>query len=100
MINNRLKLQKMLLQYCKNVYFQPPPNNQLKYPAIVYSRSDIKSSNADDEKYITHAVYTITIIDKNPDSEILFKLLDIKHMTFDRQYASNNLNHFVLTYYD
>ena len=30
-----------------NVYFQPPESVKLKYPAVVYSRSEIKQTKAD-----------------------------------------------------
>ena len=51
---NRLELQAIFedLRGSQNVYFQPPESIKLKYPAIVYSRSDIQNEHADDSVYI------------------------------------------------
>ena len=72
MSSNRLKLHDKLVEALgsRNVYFQPPKNIQMKYPAIVYSLSDIDTRHANDSIYLMRHAYDVTVIDKDPDSEI------------------------------
>lgn len=99
---NRLNLQQELciLLGSNNVYYQPPASVSMKYPCIKYSLNGIESERADDMNYKNTREYTVTVIDKNPDSEIPEKILNhFKMCSFDRGYPSDNLNHFVLTLY-
>lgn len=83
----------------RNVYFQPPESIRLSYPAIVYSRSDIASAYADNIKYRKNRQYQITLIDKNPDSETIDKILELPKCRFVRHFTSDNLNHDVFYIY-
>lgn len=98
---SRLELQDKLeeLNENRNVYFQPPSNIQMNYPAIKYEIDRIDTKFADDSSYIRNKRYTITVISKNAKPEIIDKLLDLPMCTFDRSYQSDNLNHFVFTIY-
>ena len=84
----------------ENVYFQPPENIRMSYPAIVYHLSDIRDSRADDGAYIRVRSYDVTLIDKRPDSPLVDDILDrflycryIRHQTID------NLHHDYFTIY-
>ena len=98
---SRLDLQDKLeeLNENRNVYFQPPSNIQMNYPAIKYEIDRIDIKFADDSSYIRNKRYTITVISKNAKPEIIDKLLDLPMCTFDRGYKADNLNHFVFTIY-
>ena len=100
-MNDRLKLHEILCEALgsRNVYFQPPSSIQMKYPAIVYSRSNINKKNANGNPYITNLSYDVTLIDKNPDSPIAKSILEIPYCSYGRHYVSDNLNHDVLTLY-
>ena len=76
-----------------NVYFQPPENLKLSYPCIVYARNSGDTQFADDSPYAYTKRYGLTVIDKNPDSEILDKIATLPMCTFDRHYTADNLNH-------
>ena len=95
MENSRIKLQNILEEILgsRNVYFQPPENIKMKYPAIVYSRSDIKNTYADNEVYKQDNVYQITVIDANPDSDIVKKISKLPMCRYNRNFKSDNLNH-------
>jgi hypothetical protein len=41
--------------------------------------------------------YTLTVIDRNPDSELADQVEEIAFCHFDRFYAAENLNHYVFT---
>ena len=47
--NLQTKLEQILGS--RNVYFQPPESIKLNYPAIVYKRSNIQNTFADNEVY-------------------------------------------------
>lgn len=98
---SRLDLQDKLeeLNENRNVYFQPPSNIQMNYPAIKYEIDRIDTKFANNSSYIRNKRYTITVISKNAKPEIIDKLLDLPMCTFDRSYQSDNLNHFVFTIY-
>lgn len=83
----------------KNVYFQPPANVCMKYPAIVYSLSGIDPLDADDAEYLQPRAYEVTLIDKNPDSLTIGKLSKLPYTRFNRHYTADNLNHDVFTLY-
>ncbi len=97
----RLELHEMLcgILESRNVYFQPPESIKMKYPAIVYSRSDIRNTFADDSVYKQSNVYQITVIDKNPDSNIVEKISSLPACRYDRHFATDHLNHDVFYIY-
>lgn len=98
---SRLKLQNKLeeLLGSENVYFQPPSSVKMKYPAIKYSLSNIEIKHADGTSYNNKRVYELILIDSNPDSEFVDKLLQLPYCSFDRFYPSDNLNHYSFTLY-
>lgn len=100
-MNSRLKLHELLCEALgsKQVYFQPPETVKMKYPAIVYSRNNISNRHANDDVYIQSPSYSITVIDKNPDSDIVDKVSLLPRCRFDRHYTSDNLNHDTFTIY-
>ena len=74
-IESRLKLQEVLEEILgsRNVYFQPPENIRMQYPAIVYSRSSAE---------------------QQPDDGLVQKIMkELPGSRYDRHYASQNLHH-------
>lgn len=98
-MGSRLELQSELEKILgsRNVYFQPPSSVRMQYPAIVYSRKDIEGRFANDKIYRKLPCYEAILIDKNPDSEFIDKILDLPYCSFDRHYEADNLNHDVFT---
>lgn len=100
-MHNRLDLHELLCEVLgsRNVYYSPPESVKIKYPAIVYSRSDIDNKFANDSVYKQSHVYSITVIDDDPDSEIAERMSSIPKCKFDRHFVSDNLNHDLFTLY-
>lgn len=101
-----MKKTRMMLHQClcdilgsRNCYYSPPANIQMKYPAIVYQLADEDRFFADNIPYIKAKRWTVTVIDKNPDSEIPERLSEMRFCSFDRFYTADNLNHFAFTIY-
>ena len=82
-----------------NVYFQPPSNTQMRYPAIRYERSEMAVKHADNGHYNRRIRYTVTVIDSDPDSEIVNRVSMLPYCYFDRHYVQDNLNHDVFEIY-
>lgn len=98
---SRLDLQNKLeeLLESKHVYYQPPENLKMEYPAIRYSLSRIESRHANNAKYSSFNCYEIIVIDKLPDNKIIKKILSWPMSSFERHYTSDNLNHDVIKLY-
>lgn len=99
MARTRLAFDEFLREQtgCKNVYFQPPNGMKMQYPAICYSRNRINNDFADNKVYSQRFEYTVTVIDSNPDSELVSKVSQIPTARYDRPYTADNLNHDVFT---
>lgn len=61
-MKSRLELHKQLESIAPNVYFQPPDNVKIKYPAIVYEIDGAQAKYADDNLYRLALVYHATYI--------------------------------------
>lgn len=101
MARPRTELQTILenLIGSRNVYFQPPESLKLKYPCIVYERSNVHKTAADNLAYRLMKQYQVTYIAGDPDSDIPDKMLELEHCSYDRHFAADNLNHDVFTIY-
>ena len=100
-MGTRLELQAVLevLLGSSNVYFQPPTNVELQYPAIVYKKDQVDSVFADNIPYRRVKRYLITVIDPSPDSLIPDKIGNLPQNRFVRHFVVKNLNHDVFTLY-
>lgn len=81
------------------VYFQLPESMNMTYPCIRYEPSSEKPLYADNDPYNIFDRYTVTLIDRNPDSIYRDKIRRLRTASFDRFYRADNLNHFVYTIY-
>jgi len=97
----RLQLQQILegALGSTNVYYQPPPNIQMKYPAIVYQRDATETQFAGNLPYSLTKRYQVTVIDEEVDSEIPDIVAKLPMTRHERWFAANGLNHDVFTLY-
>lgn len=97
----RYELQAILegILGSEEVYFQPPANVNMTYPAIVYQRDYAATQFADNSPYTRTQRYMVTCIDKNPDSLTPIKIAALPLSTFSRFYTKDNLNHDIYTLY-
>lgn len=78
-----------------NVYFQPPESIKLKYPCIIYSLKDMNITNANNRKYLRNRKYELMLIDKDPDSVYVDKILNFQYCRLGNIYVTDSLNHFI-----
>lgn len=98
----RLELHEKLCTILgsRNVYFQPSGTTRMSYPCIKYNRDRGQHTYADNKTYIYRQAYQIIYIDKNPDSDVVEKLINgFEEINFNRSYVADNLNHDVLILY-
>lgn len=90
---DRLQLQELLETLTPKVYFQPPANVQMEYPCIVYARDYADTRFADNSPYRHTKRYQVTVIDRDPDSDVPDKVAALPLCRFDRAFVADNLNH-------
>ena len=100
-MGRRLELHELLCEALesRNVYFQPPASVVMQYPAIRYTLYDIDNVYADNIPYLQNTAYQLTVIDRDPDSEIAKRVSKIPGIRFNRFYTADNLNHTVFILY-
>lgn len=98
---SRLEVQAALesLLGSDHVYFQPPPNVYMSYPAIVYNRDYMEVEYADNLPYSQCLRYQVTVIDPDPDSLIFKKVADLPQAAFVRHFTADYLNHDIFDVY-
>lgn len=98
---DRLDLQAIFEEILgsRNVYFQPPSSVKMNYPAIRFSFKQLDTLHANNKAYKRLPCYEAILIDKNPDSEFVAKIMQLPYCQLDRSYTADNLNHFAFTLY-
>jgi hypothetical protein len=93
MAKTRLDLQQYLVTLTSNVYFQPPENVKLKYPCIVYSRTRIDGTFANNDVYKLDHGYRLIYITRDPDDPLIDVLAKLQTCRFQREFVSDSLYH-------
>lgn len=93
----RLELQSLLEAVTPHVYFQPPSNAQMQFPCIIYSRDGTSSDHANNGLYRHAKRYQVTVVDRNPDTELADKVEALNYSSFERFFAADDLNHYVFS---
>lgn len=89
----RLELHELLESLSEHVYFQPPTNIKVEYPCIVYKRDFAETKFADNVPYNHKLRYMVTVIDRDPDSDIPGKVAALPMSIYNRFFTADGLNH-------
>lgn len=95
----RLELSRKFKMLTPNVYYQPPATAKLTYPCVIYELSRFHTEHGNNRLYMAKRRYTVTVIDRDPDSDIPERLLEFPLCGFDRHYCADNLHHWVFWIY-
>jgi hypothetical protein len=100
-MGTRLEFQDVLsgIQHGLNVYFQPPSNVTMTYPAIVYNRDLQAAEYADNKLYFRKTRYMVTVIDRDPDSPIPDLVAALPLARYVRHFTTEGLNHDIYDVY-
>jgi hypothetical protein len=82
-----------------NVLFQPGPEDEISYPAMIYEVDGDWVHRADNGPYAMFDRYQVTFVRHDPDSPVLRRLSAIQHSSFSRHFATSGLNHDVYVIY-
>lgn len=80
-----------------NVYYQPPENVKMEFPAIVYRLNSIRRLTANDNVYNMKRSYEVIVVSKTPDSAAIDEILALPNASYIKRYVSDNLYHDVIT---
>lgn len=106
-MNRRLKLHAILCGIlgcpergddCR-AYFQSPANVDMEYDCIRYERAKIGADYADNLPYQLRDRYQLTLIYRNPDSELPKKIAELPMCSHERHYTADNLHHDIFNLY-
>ena len=88
---SRLALQTKLeeLLGSRHVYYQPPESLKMEYPAIRYSKNDIRVDRANNNSYSIIDNYEIIVIDKKPDNAVIKKILESRGELYEPRIHKN-----------
>lgn len=97
----RLSLQTLLeaVLGSPNVYFQPPPGNEIHYPCIVYKRDNASVYFGNNAGYRFQQRYQVTYISRTPDTDMVERIARLPLCLYNRFYVAQNLNHDVFNLY-
>lgn len=99
--DKRLELHTLLVELLgsENVYYQAPESLKMHYPAIRYNRKKIDNRHADNGVYKQETLYEITVIDEDPESEVVERVSALPRCQMNRHFTSSGLNHDVFELY-
>lgn len=72
----RIDFHNKLVASCGRAYYQPTQNTKLAYPCIVYEEITETVLYGNNKRFETFPQVQITVIDRDPDSEITEKLVE------------------------
>lgn len=93
----RQTLHDMLKAITPRVYFQPPANVAMQYPCIRYERNGSDNDYAGNLLYRHAKRYSVTVIDRDPDSTLPDQVEALQMCELDQFFTSDDLNHWVFT---
>lgn len=84
----------------RNVYYNPPSSVHMNYPAIVFRRTRINNTFANNSVYRQTYSYEVTVITNDPDQGIVDKISRLPRCSYDRSFVVDNLYHTTFTLYN
>lgn len=97
-MTTRLKLHQRLTELVNGaaaIYYLPPSNLELSYPACIYSLDGERSSRADNRKYQIMMSYQVKLILTTIESPLLDKFVSNPEFTFITYYPTGTLHNFI-----
>lgn len=95
MAKDRLSLHNKLLSITPKVYFQPPATIVLEYPCIIYKLDDVELTRANNLVYGKTKKYLVTVVDRNPDTILYEKILELPYSELVSSFTKDNLNQYI-----
>lgn len=75
-----------------NVYYQPPANLKMKYPAIVYSLDGLDVKRFDNTRLINKNCFSVTHIYRNESENLVETMLkNFEYISFDNRSIADGI---------
>lgn len=101
MRDRKVVLENIKNNITPNVYFTPPDNIQLKFPACVVTREDFEVKKANNNPYFSSMGYKLVYMSREEADDIFIKVSSaFKHSSFRTEYKVNGLYHKVFVVYE
>ena len=101
MRDRKVVLEKIKNNITPNVYFTPPDNIQLKFPACVVTREDFEIKKANNNPYFSSMGYKLVYMSREEADDIFIKVSSaFKYSSFRTEYKVNGLYHKVFVVYE
>lgn len=81
-----------ILGVASNVYFMPPQEMLLSYPAIVYYVGGGSDSYADNVRFLPRTTFDVTLIEYDPLSPKVDAIRDLKHSSYMTSFKKDGLH--------
>lgn len=81
-----------ILGSASNVYFMPPQEMLLSYPAIVYYVGGGSDSYADNVRFLPRTTFDVTLIEYDPMSAKVDAIRDLKHSSYMTSFKKDGLH--------
>lgn len=75
-----------------NVYFMPPQEMRLSYPAIVYYVGGGSDSYADNVRFLPRTTFDVTLIENDPLSAKVDAIRDLRHSSYMTSFKKDGLH--------
>lgn len=93
-------LKSLYIKGTPHVYYQPPKDQQIDYPCIIYKLDDMPAIHADNHPYLWDHRYQVTVIDRNPESPLRERVAALPTARMRTSpYAKDGLHHFIFSIY-
>lgn len=94
-------LELLKKEVCPNVYFTPPEDQVLKYPACVVVREDFNLRKANNKPYMTSMGYKVTYMSRDSSDDMFVKFMSLfRFVSFRAEYKVSGLYHKVFVIYE
>lgn len=81
-----------ILGNASRVYFMPPQEMRLSYPAIVYYVGGGSDSYADNVRFLQRTAFDVTLIENDPMSAKVDAIRDLKHSSYMTSFKKDGLH--------
>ena len=100
-MGKREDLDALLLETLgsENLYFQPPENQKIHYPCLIYSVNGNYERHANNKTYHRRREYSMTYITYDPDDAMIDTIADLPFCEMGKPYTADHLHHYPYTLY-
>lgn len=95
-----LRNLQILVNGYQHTYFEPPESIRLQYDAVVYVKSNMNVTRANNRSYGIRDGYLVTVISRDPETTLPRAIQEtFERCSPERPFVKDNLYHFPFSIY-